>query len=332
MRNFFTTFFSLPKELSAGFLSNDLSSSKLIVFALTCFIQGNWELRALLLTHLASAGAGARLGKAYAHPVLKLIEGTKEDLSSKKNAVEALIRKTPPQEPNFSSFAKDAKTAEQQGMMPGYQGKDWWAVGSVDMTMDDGPVERKRDDDDDDSPGGGVGVGSDALASVANKTVEVLGLVPVVSGNNTNAPSAATLASKTPETSMAYWSDGSAALVVTSAVRRTGLRHDELYGSERRKFAQNNALLNLAFGPKAVPSYLTGEMPGDQGWDPLAMGAQRDIIKLRERELIHGRWAMLAVVGVLVPETTARLGVFGTYFPITTFRRLIAHTRTRRDY
>ena len=60
-----------------------------------------------------------------------------------------------------------------------------------------------------------------------------------------------------------------------------------------------------------MPPYLTGEMPGDFGWDPLQMGAQRDIMKLRERELIHGRWAMLAAVGVLVPECTARLGVFG---------------------
>jgi light-harvesting complex II chlorophyll a/b binding protein 5 len=109
---------------------------------------------------------------------------------------------------------------------------------------------------------------------------------------------------------MAYWSDGSAALVVTSAVRRTGLTSSSLYGESRRKFMPN-ALLNLA-GPKAVPAYLTGEMPGDAGWDPLQMGAQRDIMKLRERELIHGRWAMLAAVGVLTPECTAKLSLFGT--------------------
>jgi light-harvesting complex II chlorophyll a/b binding protein 5 len=113
-----------------------------------------------------------------------------------------------------------------------------------------------------------------------------------------------------PESSMAYWSDGSAALVVTSAVRRTGLTSSSLYGESRRKFMPN-ALLNLA-GPRAVPAYLTGEMPGDAGWDPLQMGAQRDIMKLRERELIHGRWAMLAAVGVLVPECTAKLSLFGT--------------------
>jgi len=56
MRNFFTTFFSLPVPLYAGFLSNDLSSAKLVQFALTCFMLGNWELRALLLTHLVGMG------------------------------------------------------------------------------------------------------------------------------------------------------------------------------------------------------------------------------------------------------------------------------------
>ena len=35
-------------------------------------------------------------------------------------------------------------------------------------------------------------------------------------------------------------------------------------------------------------------------------------MKLRERELIHGRWAMLAAVGVLTPECTAKLSLFGT--------------------
>ena len=70
--------------------------------------------------------------------------------------------------------------------------------------------------------------------------------------------------------SMAYWSDGSAALVVTSAVLATGLTADDLYGDGRMKFLPA-ALLNLA-GPLAVPPYLTGEMPGDVGWDPLQMG------------------------------------------------------------
>ena len=305
MRNFFSTFFGLPKELSAGFLSNDLSSSKLIVFALTCFIQGNWELRALLLTHLTSAGAGIRLAEAYAFPLLKAL-GDETEKSEK--SVEELARKAPPQEPNFSSFAKDVTNAESQGMMPGYQGKDWWAVGSVDSggngseSMDDGGARgKKKEDDEDDAGGGGGGVMRSTTSGTAETRVPVTSNAMTVNGVTT---------SSNPETSMAYWSDGTAALVVTSAVRRTGLRNENLYGETRQKFMPN-ALLNLA-GPKAVPSYLTGEMPGDAGWDPLQMGAQRDILKLRERELIHGRWAMLAAIGVLVPECTAKLSIFGS--------------------
>ena len=319
MRNFFGTFFGLPKDLSAGFLSNDLSSSRLLVFALTCFIQGNWELRARLLTHLASAGAGVRLGEAYLHPLLRAMENAKKSDESESRAVaaEELARTAPPQEPNFSSFAKDLGAAEEQGMMPGFQGKDWWAVGSGDSggngsgSADDGGREsgarRNEDDDDDDGGGDGgfaaaaaaVGGPSDSAASVAREPVSA-----------SAAMSASGSGGRQPESSMAYWSDGSAALVVTSAVRRTGLTSSSLYGESRRKFMPN-ALLNLA-GPRAVPAYLTGEMPGDAGWDPLQMGAQRDIMKLRERELIHGRWAMLAAVGVLVPECTAKLSLFGT--------------------
>mmetsp|Transcript_41006 Transcript_41006/g.101187 ORF Transcript_41006/g.101187 Transcript_41006/m.101187 type:complete len:235 (+) Transcript_41006:148-852(+) len=106
---------------------------------------------------------------------------------------------------------------------------------------------------------------------------------------------------------MAYWSNGSAALIVTSAVRNTGLTSADLYGRGRMKFLPA-ALLSLAGD---VPPYLSGEMPGDIGWDPLQMGAQRDLIKQRERELIHGRWAMLATVGVLLPELAAKMSIFG---------------------
>jgi light-harvesting complex II chlorophyll a/b binding protein 5 len=114
----------------------------------------------------------------------------------------------------------------------------------------------------------------------------------------------------TDEGSTAYWSNGSAALVVSSAVRNTGVGAADLYGTTRRKFLPDSLLASL--GPSTVvPAYLTGELPGDVGWDPLQMGAQRDLTKLRERELIHGRWAMLAAVGVLTPELTAKLGVFG---------------------
>ena len=240
MRNFFKTFFGLPAELSAGFLSNDLSSSKLIVFALTCFVQGNWELRALLLTHLASAGAGVRLARAYAYPLLRATgaEDAAGDAAHLARSGE-LARDKPPQEPNFTSFARDLFSAEEQGMMPGFQGKDWWAVGSIDAD----PVKKPRRGDSD---GDGDGDGGSAPPPTSGGDGGARG------GSATREPAGANamMSMGGDQGSMAYWSDGSAALVVTSAVRRTGLTADDLYGDGRMKFLPA-ALLNLA-GPLSL--------------------------------------------------------------------------------
>ena len=76
------------------------------------------------------------------------------------------------------------------------------------------------------------------------------------------------------------------------------------------------------------PKYLKGELPGDYGFDPLGFAAppeeaERDapmdvetpssynpvlnanLDRFVELELLHARWAMLAVVGVVVPELLA---------------------------
>eukprot|EP00246_Nothoceros_aenigmaticus_P018052 TRINITY_DN9300_c0_g1_i1.p1 TRINITY_DN9300_c0_g1~~TRINITY_DN9300_c0_g1_i1.p1 ORF type:complete len:284 (+),score=39.85 TRINITY_DN9300_c0_g1_i1:127-852(+) len=51
------------------------------------------------------------------------------------------------------------------------------------------------------------------------------------------------------------------------------------------------------------PSYLDGKAPGDFGFDPLGLGSvPENLERFKESELIHGRWAMLAVPGVLIPE------------------------------
>lgn len=51
------------------------------------------------------------------------------------------------------------------------------------------------------------------------------------------------------------------------------------------------------------PAHLDGTMPGDFGFDPLGLGANPEALRwFKESELVHCRWAMAAVAGILVQE------------------------------
>ncbi|KDO42913.1 hypothetical protein CISIN_1g0225291mg [Citrus sinensis] len=75
-------------------------------------------------------------------------------------------------------------------------------------------------------------------------------------------------------------------------------------GPDRRIFLPEGLL-----DRSEIPEYLTGEVPGDYGYDPFGLSKKPDdFSKYQAYELIHARWAMLGAAGFIIPEAFNKFG------------------------
>jgi len=66
----------------------------------------------------------------------------------------------------------------------------------------------------------------------------------------------------------------------------------------------------LWFPGNPAPAHLKGELAGDYGFDPLRLGEEPETLKwMVQAELVHGRWAMLGVSGILFTSLGAAAGL-----------------------
>jgi len=74
---------------------------------------------------------------------------------------------------------------------------------------------------------------------------------------------------------------------------------------------------NISFNTAENPTGLIGDIPPVGFWDPAGFAdkaSPEEMIRYRQVEIMHGRFAQLAVLGFLIPEKYAAEGAFGDDF------------------
>lgn len=70
-----------------------------------------------------------------------------------------------------------------------------------------------------------------------------------------------------------------------------------------RSFAVTAEARPIWFPGSTAPAHLDGSLPGDYGFDPLSLGKEPEDLKWYvQAELMHARWAMLGLAGMVAPE------------------------------
>ena len=139
MRNFFGTFFGLPIEFNRGFLASKLNSVQLLQFAMMMFFKGTtiWGLAFRRFSHRR------RVRSSFVHIVhatdfgnvrnrRRWFGGKRQESKVVTNAdgINLLDRNIPPQDRNTNVMMREFQQSLEQGMTPGFSGRDWWKVGS----------------------------------------------------------------------------------------------------------------------------------------------------------------------------------------------------------
>ncbi|XP_057767492.1 photosystem I chlorophyll a/b-binding protein 6, chloroplastic isoform X2 [Salvia miltiorrhiza] len=92
----------------------------------------------------------------------------------------------------------------------------------------------------------------------------------------------------------------------TATLRRRGLNATKGPSSVCQPLPPDRPLW---FPGSSPPEWLDGSLPGDFGFDPLGLGSDPELLKwFAQAELMHARWAMLGVAGILIPEWLQGLG------------------------